>query len=178
MTQQTDHDLQRISELRNQSFENAYAVHDVGTALVRDRLAEFNLQVFNHGDDKRDEDTYAGTGVDLGIEHSGETVGWIEVKTKQSADWLGRLNKEDWIEYRGFATYQDEDVFVFFALVEDVDSAKVSRQYFVRVPSMDEEDIAVTLPFESKGHELVEINDEYSVRWPTVVGSAMNQLHE
>lgn len=173
-----DYDIKRVSNLRNQTFEEAYQVHDVGQMIFCDRLEQFNLQAFEHGDDKRDEDVYSGTGIDLGVQHQGQTIGWVEIKTKTSESWLGRLNKEDWQEYRGFATYVDEEVFVYFALVEDVDDARVSERYFVRVPPMGEEDIAVDLPFESKGHKIVEIADAHRLQWPDVVYSFLDELHD
>jgi len=180
MTQKQHHteSLSRISELRDQSFGEAYAKHDVGTALVRDRCAEFRLTVFSHGDDRRDQDVYSGTGVDLGIEKGDTTCGWIEVKCKSSREWLGRLNKHDWEEYRGFATLQDCPVYVSFFLVEDVDTAAVSKSHHVRVPPSTEDDIATDLPFTSKGHELVEIADDHFVGWPTVIASVYEEVIE
>jgi len=173
----------RISNLRTQSFEDAYSVHDVGETLVCDRLLDFNLQAFKHGDDKRDEDAvYSGTGVDLGVEmadaqtrayrdpslNSGP-VGWIEVKTKKDLEWMGRLNKSHWEEYRGFATYREEPVFVFFCHVKDVEYSDVGERYFVRVPPSNESDTATTLPFTSKGHEIVEVESE-RLDWSSVLG--------
>lgn len=183
-----DKTIGRINRLRDQSFEDAYRVHDVGTAYIRDRIAEYDLTVFEHGDDKRDENVYSGTGIDLGVVEADsdiddgtvgtptEVLSWIEVKTKRSEEWLGRCNHEDWTEYRGFATYVEEDVYVFFAHVTDVESAMIDTWYFVRVPPLDEDDIAVKLPFKSKGHEIVEANDAHAVGWPTVVGSCIDEL--
>jgi len=175
---QSDNELHRIGELRNQSFQDAYEVHDVGEALLTDRLNEFGLTVFKHGDDKRDKDVHRGTGVDFGVEHDGETIGWVEVKCKKtSKEWLGRCNLSHLQEYRGFATYQNEPVFIFFCFVEDVDTAEVSEQYFVRVPPMDEDAHSEVLPFESKGHKLIEFPDEYNRGWPHVVGAFFDEVH-
>lgn len=173
-----DAEARKISRLRDQSFEDAYKVHDVGSALVRDRLQEYNLQAFQHGDDRRDEDdVYSGTGVDLGVQHSGDVCGWIEVKTKQSEDWMGRYNYVDHEEYRGFATYRDEPVFVYFCHVKDLESAAVGDRYFVRVPPTTEDDIATKLPFTSKGKEVIEIPDAYRLSWPDVVGCFLDHLN-
>ena len=160
-----------IARLRDNSFSANYDKHDVGTAMVRDKLGEHGLTVFEHGDDRRDEDVYSGTGVDQGVQYDGDVCGYIETKTKTSADWMGRCNLRDWCEYRGFATYENAPVYVYFALVEDVDSAHITEQFFVRVPSMGEGDIAEELPFQSKGHSLVEISDEHAVGWPRVLSA-------
>lgn len=181
-------DLQRIGELRNQSFSEAYDSHDVGTAQIRDRIGEHGLVVFNHGDDLRDEDdTYSGTGIDLGVQNreqqfrqqsEPETCGWVEVKTKSSQEWMGRINASDYQEYRGFATYVGEPVWLYFAHVTDVETATIEDSWFVKIPPMGEDDVAERLPFKSKGHHLVEIDESHSVGWPTVLESFFSTLAE
>jgi hypothetical protein len=174
MTQQST--ISKIARLRDNTFEENYNKHDVGTAMVRDRLSEHGLLVFEHGDDRRDEDVYSGTGVDQGVQYDGQTCGYVEVKTKTSAEWLGRCNHHDWQEYVGFAQYVDVPVYVYFALVEDVESAHVSEEFFVEVlPSSDESNFE-SLPFSSKGHRLVEASEDSYVRWPTVLSAFFDQL--
>lgn len=166
-----EHEMARIARLRDNTLADNYSVHDIASAMLIQRIEGLGYACEEHGDDKRDsEDVYSGTGVDFRIfsPNSGETCGWFEVKSKRSAEWLLRLNLEHWEEYCGFSAYEDEPVFLVFALVDE-DEDTVKEWEFVQVPAFGSNDVASELPFKSKGHSVVEIDGEYSRPFPFVM---------
>lgn len=165
-----------IARLRDNSFSSNYDKHDVGTAMVRDKLGEHGLTVFEHGDDRRDEDVYSGTGVDQGVQYNGDVCGYIETKTKKSIEWMGRCNYHDFDEYVGFARYVDVPVFIYFAHVTDVDRAEIGASFFVQVDPENERVMYDPVPWPSKGKVPIEFDSKYAVQWPSVLSAFFGAL--
>jgi hypothetical protein len=155
----SDYEHGRINRLRNNSIKENYSVHDIGYQLLEDKLRPIGYRLFEHGQDFRDrDDIYCGVGVDFEVRgYAEQTCGYCELKTKRSAEWMGRCNEEDWNEYRGFAAYADVPIIVCFALVDE-DEQSVQQWAFCAVSPTD--NVAEKLPFSSKGHDLVEVPDE------------------
>ena len=185
----SDQEWARISRLRNKSIEENYSIHDIGTTLLNDRLHPLGYRLLEHGQNFGDhDDIYCGYGVDFEVRGqpfshgersdtnsrrlcgSEQTCGYVELKTKRSAEWMGRMNEKDWREYRGFAAYVDQPTVVAFALVDE-DENTVAEWGFHRVDPWG--NTVETLPFESKGHALVEIDDDDLETFPYLTANLL-----
>jgi len=171
MTDYDEREKGRIARLRDNSLQSNYQPHDIASGVLIQRCEELGYTVEEHGDDKRDsEEVYSGTGVDYRVlsPDDGRTCGYFEVKSKRSEEWIGRLNRTHMEEYAGFAAYVEQPVVLAFALVDESEQC-VEKWAFTHIPVWGTGDIYEELPFESKGHAVVEIKNEYLRSWPFVM---------
>lgn len=123
----------QVQEVRDRSLEAAYEPHDLGQRVLEARLHAHGFTVEQHGTDARHiDEVILGDGPDLLVRDDGETVAFVEVKTKTDPDWFGRLNLRHYREYVNFANEVEAPVFVWFALVDE-DADAVVRDAFVEV---------------------------------------------
>lgn len=138
--EKADLTAEQLMQVRDRSLEEAYEVHDIGMGIFTGRLQSHGLDYQEHGDDARHADqVFFADGPDLAILNDGEVVGYVEIKVKEKAEWVGRCNLRHFREYVNFAQEVDVPVFLWFALVEGGDGP-LKRDAFVRVEDTDQID--------------------------------------
>jgi|AKVG01.1.fsa_nt_gi hypothetical protein len=171
-----------VEKVRDRSFLEAYEVHDVGQELLERRLEAHGFDVEQHGDDKRHaDDVYYGEGPDLKVLDDGETVAYVEVKTKEAVEWFGRLNLRHFREYVNFANEVSVPVFIWFSLVDE-ETSTVHREGFIEVEDTDQIDGDVVdvggteIVFHSEdARELDDEDDVYVIQGGDIVGVRNDQ---
>jgi|APHM01.1.fsa_nt_gi hypothetical protein len=138
--EETNLTVDQVQSVRDRSLEKAYDVHDVGYEILVRRLQRHGFHVEDHGDDARELDRIVmGDGPDLRVydEEDGDLLGYVEIKTKESAEWFGRCNRRHFNEYVNHENEVDVPVFIWFALV-DADDNVCKRDGFFRVEDTDQ----------------------------------------
>jgi hypothetical protein len=118
------------------SLEANYEKHDIGEAYFRSRASVNDLDVVEHGIDERHDDgdeVIYDDKMDFEIRQDGETVGYVDVKTKSNPKYFGRFNKRHFEKYQSHVDSVEVPCYVVLMLVE-TDDQQVADAYAVRVP--------------------------------------------
>jgi hypothetical protein len=132
--------VEEVQAVRDRSLKEAYAIHDIGYEIIVNQLNQHGFTVEDHGDDARDADEILyGDGPDLEVLLDGERVAYIEIKTKEQAEWFGRCNLRHFKEYVNFSNEVSVPVFIWFGLVDAEDNI-CKRSGFFAVEDTDQID--------------------------------------
>ena len=138
--EKSNQSVEEVQAVRDRPLKEAYQPHDVAEEILTQRLERHGFDVIQHGDEARhaDEILY-GEGPDKEITYNGETVAYIEVKSKEKAEWFGRCNLRHFKEYVNFSNEVDVPVFIWFGLVDAEDNI-CKRSGFFKVEDTDQID--------------------------------------
>lgn len=164
--------VDQVMAVRDRPLTESYEVHDVGMEILVGMLESQGFHCEDHGDDARhaDEVLY-GDGPDIAV-YTGnacvltdDPLCYIEVKTKESAEWFGRCNLRHFREYVSFAKDVDVPVFIWFAYL-DSESGQLHRDAFFEVEDTDQIDgDVVDLQETELVFEHGDVKGEGSVSW-------------
>jgi len=138
--EESDKTVEEVQAVRDRSLAEAYQPHDVAEEILTQRLERHGFDVIQHGDEARHADQILfGEGPDKEITYNGETVAFIEVKSKEQAEWFGRCNLRHFKEYVNFSNEVDVPVMIWFGLVDAEDNI-CKRSGFFEVEDTDQID--------------------------------------
>lgn len=166
------------------SFKANYSKHDVLETYLRGRLEWYGFTVEAYGIDKRHtEDAITDDKPDLRVKRNSETVGYIEVKSKSSEEWMGKLNLRHFKKYLYGDDTEDDPfvgaqsasvpVYLFFGVV-DVDASTLSSELIL--PVLTESQMGN--PFTVHGNKVVQLNLDDDLQWDAMVERLLSEVSQ
>lgn len=150
--ERTDRNPDTLNRPEWNSLEHNYDLHDIGERFVRIHCRERDLIPEAWGIDMRDEDdslifddkmdlkVYGCADPDVltGDLDSAQLslAGIVEIKTKRSADWFGKINSRHFCKYLHQAHVHDVPTFIYMSLVDE-DAETIERDTFIPVNQWD-----------------------------------------